>query len=89
MKSALRIAAQRSQYTVDLTEYRSCALLAVIIGHTQNLHFAVNGWFMQRRRTVPFKSERYAISLIGFRVHAGVRKITSYVMFVHEFICRI
>ena len=39
--------------------------------------------------TIPFKSERYAISLIGFRVHAGVRKITSYVMFIQEFICRI
>ena len=30
------------------------------------------------------KSEKHAISLIGFRVHAyaGVRKITSYVMFI-------
>ena len=35
--------------------------------------------------TIPFKSERYAISLIGFRVHAGVRKIMSYVMFIQEF----
>ena len=32
-----------------LTEYRSCALLAIIIGHTQNLHCAVNGWFMWRQ----------------------------------------
>ena len=32
-----------------ITEYRSCTLFAVILGRTQNLHFAVNGWFMQRR----------------------------------------
>ena len=31
------------------TEYRYCALFAVILGHTQNLHFAGDGWFMQRR----------------------------------------
>ena len=31
------------------TEYRYCTLFAVILGRTQNLHFAVNGWFMQRR----------------------------------------
>ena len=36
-----------------------------------------------------YRSERHAISLIGFLVHAGVRKITSYVMFIQEFICRI
>ena len=39
--------------------------------------------------TYSFKSERHAISSIGFRVHARVRKITSYIMFIHEFICRI
>ena len=32
------------------------------------------------------KSEKHAISLIGFRVHAGVRKITSYVIFIYT--CR-
>ena len=31
------------------TEYRYCALFAVILGRTQNLHFARDGWFMQRR----------------------------------------
>ena len=31
------------------TEYRYCALFAVILGRTQNLHFAGDGWFMQRR----------------------------------------
>ena len=34
------------------TEYRYCALLAVILGCTQNLHFAGNGWFMQRRSDI-------------------------------------
>ena len=31
------------------TEYRYCGLFAVILGRTQNLHFAGDGWFMQRR----------------------------------------
>ena len=31
-----------------ITEYRSCKLIPVILGRTQNLHFAVNGWFRQR-----------------------------------------
>ena len=31
------------------TEYRYCTLFTVILGRTQNLHFAGDGWFMQRR----------------------------------------
>ena len=31
------------------TEYRYCALFTVILGRSQNLHFAGDGWFMQRR----------------------------------------
>ena len=34
---------------LPVTEYRSCALIAAILGRTQKLHFAVNGWFMLRR----------------------------------------
>ena len=37
---------------VELTEHQSCVacvFLAGILGRTQNLHLAVNGWFMQRR----------------------------------------
>ena len=37
---------------ISITEYRSCVLIAAILGHIQKLHLAVNGWFMQRQSQI-------------------------------------
>ena len=47
-----KVAIHRRYTSIAINKYRQCTFFVSILGRTQNLPFAVNGLFMQRRSQI-------------------------------------